>query len=102
MLRITPSTSSEDAKRYYSRADYYESERVGEWLGRGAAALGLHGPVDQDAFNALCDNVNPQTGEKLTARTKADRRVLFDFTWDLPKTPSLLWALTGDDRILDA
>jgi len=102
MLRITPQTSSADAKKYYSRADYYDLEMAGQWLGKGAATLGLQGQVSEAAFNSLCDNLHPQTGEQLTARTIAERRVLFDFTFDCPKSVSLEWQLGGDPRIFDA
>src|SRR5262249_28459898 len=102
MLRCTPSTSSSDSKKYYSRADYYDQEMIGYWHGDGAAGLGLQGEIKQAAFDALCDNLNPATGKPLTARTKPDRRVLYDFTFDCPKSVSLLWQVSGDDRIFDA
>lgn len=108
MLRITESTSASGAKAYYteglSREDYYSEghEIVGHWGGRAAALLGLKGPVDRDAFFALCDNLHPKTGASLTARQKTGRRVGYDFTFNAPKSVSLLYAFTGDDRILDA
>ena len=48
------------------------------------------------------DNRHPITGEPLTPRTKADRRILYDFTFDAPKSVSLAYELGGDERILDA
>ena len=104
MLRMTQQSSPDAAKRYYSAADYYAEgqELVGEWGGRGAARLGLAGTVDKAAFDRLCDNRRPDTGRRLTPRTKDGRTVGYDFTFDGPKSVSVLYALTGDAGILDA
>src|SRR3954452_21931282 len=108
MLRITPNASASGAKGYYaealSREDYYSEghETVGRWGGRAAERLGLSGPVEREAFFALCDNRDPATGRTLTARQKANRRVGYDFTFNAPKGVSLLHAFTGDPRIMDA
>ena len=108
MLRITESTSAAGAKGYYteglSREDYYSEghEIVGRWGGGGAARLGLSGAVERDAFFALCDNLHPGSGTSLTARQKTGRRVGNDFTFNAPKSVSLLYAFTGDAQILDA
>jgi conjugative relaxase-like TrwC/TraI family protein len=104
MLRITQQDSSKDAKRYYTTADYYTQgqELVGSWGGKGAARLGLSGTVDQFSFERLCDNLNPMTGESLTVRTRTDRTVGYDFTFSVPKSVSLLYAMSGDQEILTA
>ena len=60
----------------------------GVWHGRGAEMLQLSGEVRQEDFFKLCDNINPATGEHLTARTDADRRVMTDLTFDVPKSVS--------------
>jgi len=46
---------------------------------------------------SLCDNRTPETGEQLTPRMKADRRVLYDFTFDAPKSVTLAHEL-GQDK----
>src|SRR5579884_432240 len=104
MIRITQQDSAKDAKRYYATADYYSEgqELVGQWGGRGAARLGLEGTVDQLSFERLCDNLNPRTGDPLTVRTRTDRTVGYDFTFSVPKSVSLLYALSGDEDILAA
>ena len=104
MLRVTPQASSGDAKRYYASADYYTEgqELIGLWGGKGAERLGLKGVVDKMAFDRLCDNLNPLDGKQLTPRTRGDRTVLYDFTWSVPKSVSLLYSMTGDEQILDA
>jgi conjugative relaxase-like TrwC/TraI family protein len=104
MIRITQQNSAKDAKRYYATADYYSQgqEIVGRWGGKGASLLGLEGTVDKFSFERLCDNLHPQTGEPLTVRTRTERRVGYDFTFSVPKSVSLLYALSGDEGIMDA
>ncbi len=104
MIRITQQDCAPDAKRYYATADYYSEgqELVGLWGGQGAARLGLEGTVDQFSFERLCDNLSPRTGEPLTVRTRADRTVGYDFTFSVPKSVSLLYALSGDEDIMGA
>jgi conjugative relaxase-like TrwC/TraI family protein len=104
MIRITQQDNAGAAKRYYSTADYYSEgqELVGSWGGKGAPRLGLQGTVDKFSFERLCDNLHPKTGEPLTVRTRAERRVGYDFTFSVPKSVSLLYAMSGDQGIMDA
>jgi conjugative relaxase-like TrwC/TraI family protein len=106
-------TNLKNAKGYFeehlSVGDYYaENERVqGEWVGEGAALLGLSGKVIRDEFLALCENQHPKSGEQLTQRRNtvrregadevANRRVFYDFTFSPPKSVSIA-ALIGDDQ----
>ncbi len=112
-----------DAKKYFKEhlavGDYYaEGQSIpGQWFGQGAADLGLNGITTSDEFARLCENLHPQTGERLTLRQKttriemhadgqesetANRRVFYDFTFSPPKSVSIA-ALVGDDaRIVEA
>ncbi len=104
MLRITQNSTAGGAKSYYTTADYYTEgqELIGLWRGQGAARLGLHGPVRREDWEALCDNRQPATGKVLTPRQKQGRRVGYDFNFHVPKSVSVLYGLTRDDRILQA
>ena len=104
MIRISQQDSAGAAKKYYSTADYYNEgqELVGSWGGKGASRLGLSGTVDKSSFERLCDNLDPRTGEQLTVRTRSERRVGYDFTFSVPKSVSLLYAMSGDKDILEA
>lgn len=103
MLRIIQNSAPQGAKSYYSTSDYYSEgqELDGVWRGKGAQRLGLEGKVEREDWDALCDNRDPETGETLTARQKSNRRVGYDFNFHAPKSVSLLYGLTRDDRLLN-
>ena len=93
-----------DAESYFdehlSQNDYYAAGEIrpGQWIGAGAERLGLKRiPSRREQFHALCENQNPETGERLTQRQlKEDqRRVFYDFTCSAPKSVSVL-AVTLD------
>ncbi len=112
-----------DAKEYFSEhlsvGDYYaEGQQVlGQWYGDGAEKLGLSGVTRQDDFVRLCENLHPQTGDKLTLRqntTRLDigpdgrprqntnRRVFYDFTFSPAKSVSIAALVGHDPRIVEA
>jgi conjugative relaxase-like TrwC/TraI family protein len=82
---------------------------TGEWFGAAAEKLGLKGRVGEKEFLALCEGLNPETGQRLTQRTNGkrheagktvpNRRVFYDFTISPPKSVSVV-ALMQDARIL--
>lgn len=112
MLRIEVSRSSGAAKRYFKtglqRGDYYLAgdelivETGGVWGGEGAALLGLVGPAGLTVFGRLSDNQLPDGSGPLTSRTKSNRRSGYDFVFSVPKSVSVVWALTGDPEVLRA
>lgn len=104
MLRITQQTCSQAAISYYSAADYCTEgrETVGVWGGKGAEFLGLSGTMELRDFELLCQNRSPVDGRQLTSRQKDKRTVGYDLTFSVPKSASLLVALGGDTRIVDA
>lgn len=109
MLFVNTTTDTKQAKDYFtaslSRPDYYlkdAPEIAGQWHGLGSELLGLSGTVDRDRYFALCDNINPENGKQLTPHNKGNRRVLYDFTFDAPKSVSLAYEVGGDERVMDA
>lgn len=58
--------------------------------------------MDKFSFERLCDNLDPRTGKQLTVRTRGQRTVGYDFTFSVPKSVSLLYAMSGDQGILEA
>lgn len=105
MPRITHQKSAAQAKTYYEVSDYYESgpdALKGHWFGQGAAMLGLHGEVDKQQFDRIVDNRHPFENTPLTPRLRDDRRVGADITFSAPKSVSIAWGITQDQRIADA
>lgn len=119
MLSPKAQTNLKNAKGYFeehlSVGDYYaENHSVnGEWIGLGAALLGLKGGVRREAFVALCENQHPISNELLTLRRNtirrsandsevANRRVFYDFTFSPPKSVSVAALVDGDRRIVKA
>ena len=108
MLRVIASTNAQAAKQYHKqslkREDYYSEgqEIAGNWQGIGAEKLGLSGPIQTEAYNALCDNLKPDTKERLTQRNKSNRTVGYDFNFHCPKSVSVVYEFTQDERILNA
>jgi conjugative relaxase-like TrwC/TraI family protein len=110
MLRIVQSSSADHAKSYYTSAlaksDYYVKdngqELPGVFKGKIAERLNLSSAVDRDKFFSLCENINPATGKNLTPKTRDNRRVGYDMNFHVPKSVSVLHALSNDSHILEA
>ena len=103
------------AQRHLEHSDYYDEHRrvQGEWHGRGAELLNLHGQVAQKQFEAVREGLHPETGEFLRPRHSADRiaedgseqskgRSLYDLTFSAPKSVSIQALVGGDERLVTA
>jgi len=117
MLSIRQRKSASKLKRYF-REDFafdidsleseaWQSRRLADglapaWHGNAVEYLQLPRLVTPASFGSLCENLEPITREQLTPRMRADRIVAYDFTFSLPKGPSLAYALAGDERIIHA
>ena len=109
MLNIKVNRSAKGAEQYFDReltvSDYLMKE-PGVWAGRGAARLGLRGPVRRSQFVALLRNVDPTKGKRLTARmnttrgedgeTVSNRQVGYGLVFGIPKSLSIYLAITSD------
>lgn len=108
MLRVYQSANAKQAKDYFNmeltQGDYYfdQQQVVGQWGGKAAAMLGLSGEVSQEAFNQLVDNIDPRNGERLTSHNKGNRRPGYDLTFNAPKSLSMLYEYSQDERLLKA
>ncbi len=96
---------------YYERHGYYakddpEHRAASAWVGRGAAELGLEGPVDPDIFKAVLAGEIPNgSGQRLGKRGKdgeIHHRPGRDLTFSAPKSVSLAALVGGDRRIVEA
>ena len=98
-VRVT-TLKGADAGAYYVEQlpNYYlqSGEPRGVWLGDGAQLLSLTGEVDDDAFIALMDGLDPSRPDRHLGRAYDDKSVRgFDVTCSAPKSVSVLFAL-GD------
>lgn len=102
MLRITQNTSAAGTNKYFF--GYYAEPELepSRWHGKAAERLGLSGEIEAKDFEALCHNIHPKTGEQLTPRNSEKRTVGYDFTFDVPKSVSLIYSQTKDKEILSA
>lgn len=104
MLRITKSKNAGGAAKYFDEGlkhgDYYATKEHsnGRWGGIAAKRLALQGEVEKERFVTLCNNQKPD-GSKLNPRHSQSRKVGWDFTFSVPKSVSLAYAITGDERI---
>lgn len=123
MLATKAQYRLQNAQEYFEEhlcvGDYYtEGQQVlGQWCGQGAEQLGLSGVTRRDEFLRLCENLHPQTGERLTLRQKTtrleigpdgeqhqntNRRVFYDFTFSPAKSVSIAALVGQDPRIVEA
>ena len=102
---------------YYERDGYYardspDHRQASAWAGRGAAGLGLEGPVDPDTFRAVLEGRVPDGSGRRLGRVGKDlgtpgsgdfhHRPGRDLTFSAPKSVSLAALVGGDARIVDA
>ena len=110
MLRVTTlhaSSAAATAAYYALYLTAAPGEVPGVWSGRQAAGLGLSGEVTVEQLEALLSGRDPTTGtplgRELLDRYTSDGRLIravagFDATFSAPKSLSVWWALTGDQR----
>ncbi len=94
---------SSGSASYYAKDNYYAEQRgdhvipASEWAGRGAAGLGLSGPVSAEQFASVMSGQVP--GGPLLGRMVAGERQHkpgYDPTFSAPKSVSILVEALGD------
>ncbi len=114
MIRVTTlyaSTAAATAGYYTQYLTQAVGEEPGQWTGQQAERFGLTGTVEAEQLERLLSGQHPMTGATLgfplLDRHRADGSLVravsgFDATVSAPKSLSAWWALTGDQRLLDA
>lgn len=103
MISVAAVSSAGDAAGYYAKDNYYtadQSQDASAWTGQGAAELGLEGPVDAEAFEAVLRGELPD-GSVLDAK-RGEHRPGWDLTFSASKSVSILALVGGDRRLVDA
>ena len=111
MLSIGAISSAAQGARYYERDGYYDRDDpahrdASAWAGRGAADLGLEGPVGPETFRAVLEGCVPDGSGTRLGRRGRDGEILHrpgrDLTFSAPKSVSLAALVGGDGRIVEA
>lgn len=109
MLIATQAKSIAGTLKYFDKVltqgDYYLGQEVsGTWRGEGCELLGLEpeATVTREQFGNLLAGLHPITGQQLVQRLRKDRRPGVDFTYSVPKSVSIAWAVKKDERIIEA
>ena len=114
VLRVTTlyaSTAAVTAGYYTQYLTEAEGEIPGRWTGKQADLHGLAGDVNAEQLELILSGRHPVTGVTLgfplQDRTTAEGRLVravsgFDATVSAPKSLSAWWAITGDNRLLEA
>ena len=96
---------------YFERDGYYARDAAAHreasaWVGGGAKALGLSGPVDPDVFRAVLEGEVPDGSGRRLGRLDKDgiriHRPGRDLTFSAPKSVSLAALVGGDTRVVEA
>ena len=104
---IAQLTSAATSVRYYAREGRVpddEHRLASRWHGKGAARLGLAGPVDAEPFQAVLEGHVPGTDQRLGSRHKGRHRHQpgVDLVFSAPKSVALEALIEGNERVVAA
>ena len=111
VVSVAAVASPSQGVSYYERDGYYakdDPEHLGAsaWAGRGAAELGLEGPVNPDTFKAVLEGRVPDGSGRRLGRVNREGSVAHrpgrDLTFSAPKSVSLIGLVGGDGRVVEA
>lgn len=102
MLSVANVRSASGAANYFASDNYYardDADRSGQWVGKGAEAMGLAGLVDAKVVDKLLKGELPD-GTRVGRQDH--HRAGTDLTFSMPKSWSILALVGGDKRIIEA
>jgi conjugative relaxase-like TrwC/TraI family protein len=89
MVSITGVTGCQ-ASHYYTEKDNYYSKEQGEWYGKGAAELGLAGPIEKEVFEDILAGKSREGDQLVGTGVNGEHRAGIDVTFSAPKSVSIL------------
>ncbi|MEZ5297015.1 MAG: MobF family relaxase [Ilumatobacteraceae bacterium] len=110
MTTLYASSATATAQYYTRYLTKVDGEEPGRWTGHQAGLLGLSGEVTTEQLKTLLEGRDPTTGTQLgyplVDRVEKSGKVRkavagFDATFSAPKSLSVWWALTGDERLAE-
>jgi conjugative relaxase-like TrwC/TraI family protein len=104
MISLGAIASASGAATYYTKDNYYvegEPSADGQWFGAGVDKLGLHGGVENGAFEEVLAGQLPG-GAEIKTPSGQDRRAGVDLVFSAPKSLSILALMGGDQRLITA
>jgi conjugative relaxase-like TrwC/TraI family protein len=111
MLSMSPGALNAQAaedyfREHYSYDDYYSQGQtcIGQWIGKGAAELGLSGDVSHDDFSALLQGIHSHDRRVLVpaAAHNGVHAAGWDSVYSAPKSVSIQALIGGDHRLIQA
>ena len=111
VVSVAAVASPSQGVSFYERDGYYakdDPEHLGAsaWAGKGAAELGLEGPVDPETFKTVLEGRVPDGSGKRLGRANRDGSVAHrpgrDLTFSALKSVSLIGLVGGDGRVVEA
>ena len=108
VVSIGAVSSAAQGVSYFERDGYYTKDdaahlEASAWAGKGAEALGLHGPVDPGLFRDVLEGAVPDGSGRRLGRIGKDGGIVHrpgrDLTFSAPKSVSLVALLGNDERI---
>lgn len=71
---------------------------AGEWIGSGAANMGLAGDLEPGQLEMYLAGRDPRTGDPMTSKVDEDHKPGWDLTFSSPKSASVVWAADSTQR----
>ena len=112
MMTVKTLGSVKQTASYYGRekhiSSYYSAEANahggGQWYGRGAEKLGLHGPVHERQWKRAIEGQFGRGKDAIRVGNQdpEKRRPGVDLTFSAPKSVSVVALAVGDDRLIGA
>lgn len=107
MITLSPIKNASSAAKYYAADNYYlaevDAKEASEWLGRGAAELGLKGIVEEHDLQKVLEGKLPNgVMVGLQKNGKQNHRPGYDICFHAPKSVSILVLEGRDQRFYDA
>lgn len=102
MISLTNLTPEQTLKYFFETKDNYYTREPGEWFGKGADWLELHGGINRDDFLNLLSGKDKSGNLLIEPGDNKKHRAGIDLTFSAPKSVSIAAEILDDKRIYEA